>query len=183
MDSSSTGNENDDDSSSASATKVFPANLPMSKAEMKAVLNGSILWMKTAIDDGRCAITVKDAKRFAAYLVTSVLVLIAPRTQVLAQIKIGSSFTRDNTDGKFWIKLRAEQSKNNKPVLMAIPTTITPYFTYYLTVARETILRETRKHHRQQQVDGQYVFLKKDGTGPRSDFQGKVAALQNMLFV
>jgi hypothetical protein len=88
--------------------------------------------------------------------------------QVLAQIQIGCSFTRDATTGKYWIKLRAEHSKNNKPVMLPIPDKLTDYFSHYITVARATLLRLAGANITGN--DRNYVFLKQSGAGPRPEF-------------
>ena len=77
---------------------------------------------------------------------------------MLAQIQIGCSFTRDATSGRYWIKLRAEHSKNNKPVMLPIPDKLTDFFSHYITVARATVIRLAGVNNTGN--DKNYVFLK-----------------------
>lgn len=104
-------------------------------------------------------ISVRD-RWFAALLITASLCLgLAPRSQVLRQLRIGSSFKR-HADGLFWVQLLAEQSKNSKPVMFAFPAELTPLFVHYLDHVRPRLL-SNQEHD--------FLFLKRNGT-PRDDF-------------
>jgi hypothetical protein len=56
---------------------------------------------------------------FQALVVTATLCLgLAPRSQVLRQLKIGSSFTKHADDGRYWVKLAGQMTKSqSKPIL------------------------------------------------------------------
>jgi len=57
-----------------------------------------------------------------AYLVTATLCLgLAPRSQVLKQLQLGSSLVKQESDGRYWVQLLGEMSKNGKPTTFAIP--------------------------------------------------------------
>jgi len=158
---------NDSESSgvtvSSHVRKVFPACQPMTTMEIQSLVSGCLRYLAAATASNKAQDGVKEAQKYAAYLVTAFLCLgLAPRSQVLAQIRLGSSFVKENDT--FWIKLRAEHSKNNKPVMLPVPQKLTEYFTHYLAVARGTIVRQDETKHQN------YVFLKRDGEGPRSEF-------------
>jgi len=71
-----------------------------------------------------------------AYLVTALLCLcMAPRSQVLRQLRIGSSLVKE-ADGKYWVRLLADMCKNGKPTLFAVPELLTSAMDYYLTHVR-----------------------------------------------
>ena len=62
-----------------------------------------------------------------SYLVTSTLCLgLAPRSQVLKQLQLGTSFEKNEDDGRYWVRLLAEMSKNGKPTTFALPLELTP---------------------------------------------------------
>jgi hypothetical protein len=176
--------------------RTFPAQQTMTTTEMKVLSSGVLKYLQTARDDERSRHSSKHAQRFAAYLVTAILCLgFAPRSQVLAQIKLGTSFDR-GTDGRYWIKLSAQHSKNQKPVCLPIPQSLTMFCNHYIAVARPTIMRFGQAAARtggaddatdetssssssassssapssQHVVDDQFMFLKKNGTGPRAEF-------------
>ena len=71
------------------------------------------------MSDDRTRASFKEAQKFAAYLCTAMLLLTsAPRSQVLSQLQIGSTFSRESSTGQYWIRLKSEQSKHGKPVLL-----------------------------------------------------------------
>jgi hypothetical protein len=79
-----------------------------------------------------------ESHLYARYLVTATFCLgLAPRSQILKQLRIGSSFVKEN--GRYWMKLLAEQSKDGKPTLLAIPDALTQAYDHYLEHVRPLI--------------------------------------------
>jgi hypothetical protein len=103
---------------------------------------------------------------FMAYLVTATLCFgLAPRSQVLKQLQIGTSFTKQSSASSsscYVVKLLAEMSKNGKPTMFTIPEQLTPAFDYYLHTVRPRLTHNIEPSHA-------YVFVKRRGTAPRSD--------------
>lgn len=115
---------------------------------------------------GPIAVTVAADHIYMAHLVTAILCLcMAPRSQVLRQLQIGSSFIKE-ADGKYWVRQLADMCKNGKPTLFAVPLLLTPVIDYYLTHVRPRLLV------RQDGISPahNYVFCKNNGTAPRTDF-------------
>jgi hypothetical protein len=58
--------------------------------------------LNAAISDDRTKTSFKEAQKMAAYIVTGMLLLMsAPRSQVIAALRIGSTFIRDAETGKY----------------------------------------------------------------------------------
>lgn len=150
---------------SLAGDKHFPAAVPMTKVELQSVLTGCMRYLSAATSDGRSATSVKEALRYTAYLITAFLCLgFAPRSQVLAQLQLGTSLTRDSPTSPYWIRLRSEQSKNGKPVLLPVPDRLTSFFSHYITITRAAIIRLASAPAG---ADKNYLFLRKTGEGPR----------------
>jgi len=99
-----------------------------------------------------------------AYLVTATLCLgLAPRSQVLKQLQLGSSLVKQESDGRYWVQLLGEMSKNGKPTTFAIPHQLTPAFDFYFRCVRPRLMAKQSQQH-------DYVFVKHNGSAPRSDF-------------
>ena len=108
------------------------------------------------------------------YLVTATLCLaMAPRSQVLKEMRIGTTFVKES-DGRYWIKMSSEKNKNGKPTLFALPAQLTEYFDFYLTHVRPRLLDSS-------EVDHQYVFCKKSGKAPRTDFSELTTTVRQQL--
>lgn len=103
---------------------------------------------------------------FISYLITATLCFgLAPRSQVLKQLQIGTSLVKNAADGKYWVRMLAEQSKNGKPTAFALPLQMTRPYDHYLTVVRPRVLGRLAQYDAHA-----YVFFKRNGTAPRSDF-------------
>jgi len=164
-----------------------------------------------------------ESHLYARYLVTATFCLgLAPRSQILKQLRIGSSFVKEN--GRYWMKLLAEQSKDGKPTLLAIPDALTQAYDHYLEHVRPLIA--VKKNRTQTSSSGvaitpggvvaaaavaaaaaaavtqhtvpaevprlggsssgwrqhgadydEYVFVKRDGSGPRPEFTSFTTAI------
>jgi integrase len=83
---------------------------------------------------------------------------------VLAQLRVGSTLTKHEDDGRYWIQLLAQHNKNGKPTVFALPSELTCAMDHYLEVVRPRLL--TAKGG----GEHDYVFVKRDGSAPRTDF-------------
>jgi hypothetical protein len=97
---------------------------------------------------------------------------------VLTQLRIGSSFTRGE-DGRYWIKLLAEQSKNNRPTFFALPLELTPVYDHYLEQVRPRLLVQATAGSRSAAAGGdtaqsQHLFTKRNSDAARTDFNSCV---------
>jgi integrase len=92
---------------------------------------------------------------------------LAPRSQVLKQLRIGSSFIKEQ-DGRYWVKVLAELSKNGKPTMFALPLELTSIFDVYIKTVRKRILNNASAAASEKNHD--YLFFKHNGTAPRSEF-------------
>ena len=120
-----------------------------------------------AVQVSSASATITADCNFMAYLATATLCLgLAPRSQILGQLQIGSSFTRDANTGQYWVKMLAEMSKNGKPTMFSLPLQMTAAFDYFLQVVRPRIVASPATEVAQHQ----YVFPKRNGSAPRSDF-------------
>ncbi len=116
-----------------------------------------------------------DEHLFMAYLVTATLCLgLAPRSQVLKQLQLGSSFVKQESDGRYWVKLLADMSKNGKPTTFALPHQLTAPFDFYLSSIRPRLLQKQREQH-------SYVFVKHNGSAPRSEFSSCTALITQRI--
>jgi integrase len=110
---------------------------------------------------------------FMMYLVTAILSLIAPRTQVLRQLHIGSSLVKEE-DGRYWVKILADLSKNGKPTLFSIPDQLTKSFDFYINLIRPRIIKNavsnSNKLKKNKFTDHNYLFFNSNGLTPRSEF-------------
>jgi len=105
-----------------------------------------------------------------AHLVTATLCLgLAPRSQVLKQMRLGSSFIKEAADGLYWVKMLADMSKNGKPTTFAIPAQLTPAFDFYLETIRPRLVGQLQQLQQPEKIHD-YIFVKHNGSAPRSDF-------------
>jgi integrase len=106
----------------------------------------------------------ESAKKYARYLVTLTLLLgLAPRSQVLKAMQLGTTFIKGGT--AYSIRMPAEMSKSNKPTVIPLHARLTPLYDHYFAAVRPVLLRGLPDER-----DSRYVFLKEDGTGPRPEF-------------
>ncbi len=111
---------------------------------------------------------------FTHHLVTGMLCLgLAPRSQVLQQIKIGSSFTKEE-DGRYWIKMSSSQSKNNRPTMFALAGELTRAVDVYLQFVRPRLLARCAAQH-------DWVFFKRSGVAPRTNFSSSTCLVTQAI--
>ena len=147
--------------STTSSESERPTPNELTCEELKVVAKGSLAYLQQYREPSSAAVAVPA--HYIHHLVTAILCLgMAPRSQVLKQLRIGSSFVKE-ADGRYWVKMLAELNKNGKPTAFALPKELTEPFDFYLTTLRPKLL-----HDRGQQHD--YVFFKRNGTAPRTDF-------------
>jgi hypothetical protein len=176
----------------ASASAVEPAALSPLQLELPIASEPSAELSASA--SAAAAEAIMPAKQlpavadhvYMAYLVTAILCLcMAPRSQVLRQLKISSSLVKE-ADGKYWVRMLADMCKNGKPTLFAVPELLTPIMDYYLHIVRPRIL--ARQPQLQNAAHGSaaaaassgslhsvapshdYFFCKTNGTAPRVEF-------------
>lgn len=107
---------------------------------------------------------------FMALLVTATLCLgLAPRSQALAQLRIGSSFVLDEADRCFKVHLLADMCKNGRPTSLSLPSELTPIFEHYLQHVRPRLLQGAASSAGNAHVHS-YVFVKNNGSAPRTDY-------------
>ena len=108
----------------ATAAAQVPTSSPtMSQGEFQQVTQACLAYLTREIQgryasDATATATDPDTAAdwlYTHYLVTATLCLgMAPRSQVLQQLQLGSSFVRE-ADGQYWVKMLAAQSKNGRP--------------------------------------------------------------------
>jgi hypothetical protein len=129
-----------------------PSSNELTGEELTAVARGSLAYLQS-----------RESAYYVHHLVTATLSLgLAPRSQVMKQLQLGSSFVKE-ADGRYWVKMAADMNKNGRPTCFALPLQLTEPFDYYLELIRPNLLRQGGQEH-------DYVFVKKNGTAPRSDF-------------
>lgn len=163
--------------SSTSHSDDQPPSNELGKEELQRVAKGCVDFLQARMEvhahnqsDASVAAaaasnesSLQSDRLFMAHLVTATLCLgLAPRSQVLKQLRIGSSFIKQ-ADGRFWVKILAELSKNGKPTLFAISSQLTSAFDHYFAVVRPRLVAQAQEIH-------DYVFVKHNGTAPRADF-------------
>ena len=148
----------------------------MTKEELSSVTQACLAYLSD-IASMEAADSASDWN-FMHYLVTATLCLgLAPRSQVLQQLRIGSSFTKE-ADGIFWVRMRAEQSKNGRPRLFALASQPTPSYDHYLQSVRPRMLARSATA-----ADAQhdYVFFKRNGAAPRMDFSSSTCLVTQQV--
>ena len=151
----------------------------MTKEELKRVAQGCLEYlcqlMQQSNSSAAGSMSAGDALMFAHVLVTGTLALgMAPRSQILRQLQIGSSFVKEQ-DGRYWVCILAEQSKNGKPTRFALPTVLTPAYDMYLNLVRPCLM------HNMAHGAHSYVFVKRDGSAPRTDFSSSTCIVTSKL--
>lgn len=135
----------------------------LSSEELKVVAQGCLVFLNESVRENQSASDAQRQRdlRFMVYLVTATLCLgLAPRSQVLQQLRIGSTFVRE-ADGRYWVKMPAEMNKNSRPTLFALAAQVTLPFDFYLNTVRPRLLLG---------ASHDFVFMKKNGEAPRRDF-------------
>lgn len=127
----------------------------LTQEELKKVAAGAMTYLREN----------PDGAYFMHHLVAATLSLgLAPRSQVLKQLRIGSTFVKE-ADGRYWIRMLAELNKNGRPTVFSLPNELTAPFDHYFEAVRPRLLQ---LHEVGEQHD--YVFFKKNGTAPRAEF-------------
>jgi len=112
------------------------------------------------------AVAARD-RWFMCLLITATLCLgFAPRSQVLRQLRIGSSFKKHDDDGLYWIKILAEMSKHGKPVMFSLAGELTPIIDFYLQSVRPRLMAAPNNDS---PATHDYLFVKRNAS-PRTDF-------------
>jgi hypothetical protein len=146
-------------------------NHVMTKEELSTVTQACLAYLNNSVaaELGQALSnhqTAEGDSHFMNHLVTATLCLgLAPRSQVLQQLRIGSSLAKE-ADGLYWIRMLAEQSKNKRPTMFALASQLTPAYDVYLQFVRPRLLSRAAEHIGQHD----YVFFKHSGAAPRSDF-------------
>lgn len=129
--------------------------------ELKAVASGALAYLK-----------LREPAFYMHHLATATLCLgLAPRSQVLKQLRLGSSFVKQ-ADGRYWVKMLAELNKNGKPTVFALPKELTEPYDWYVSELRPRLLHGE---------EHDYVFFKRNGTAPRADFSELTATATQQL--
>ena len=148
----------------------------LSPEELKLVAQGCLRALKDATPEMEVATMESPRAKdnaFVNYLATATLCLaMAPRSQVLKELRIGQTFVKEE-DGLYWVKMPAEYNKNARPTLFALPAELTAPFDLYLRSIRPRLVHGTAQHN--------YVFFKRNGAAPRSDFSELTAAATQQL--
>jgi integrase len=146
----------------------------LSKEELQQVTKGCLSYLQSSIDAAEAASSSTNRatldRLYMAHLVTATLCLgLAPRSQVLKQLRLGSSFTKEAADGLYWVKMLANMSKNGKPTTFAIPAQLTAAFDFYLETIRPRLIGQLLPLP-EGETAHDYIFVKHNGSAPRSDF-------------
>ena len=112
-----------------------------------------------------CLEYLRDPKpkvsKFLSYLVVAALCYgLAPRQQVIRQLRLGSSFVRKE-DGLYWVMMLAHMNKNGKATTFSMAKELTPALDLYLGTVRPQLLGS--KQH-------DFVFCKHNGDPPSDNF-------------
>jgi len=151
-------------------------NQTMTKEELSSVTQACLAYLSDTASM-EAADSASDWN-FTHYLITGTLCLgLAPRSQVLQQLRIGSSFTKE-ADGLYWIRMRAEQSKNGRPTLFALASQLTPAYDHYLQSVRPRMLARSAADAAAQH---DYVFFKRSGAAPRMDFSSSTCLVTQQV--
>jgi len=155
----------------ASPSSPTPSCNELTPAELKQVTRYCLHNLRECIKSpgsvgGNAGQGVRD-RWFSALLVTATLCLgLAPRSQVLRQLRIGSSLTKHEDDGRYWVKLIGEMTKSAKPILFSLPADLTPIYDFYIETVRPRLLAPANADR---PATHDFVFTKRDGS-PRTEF-------------
>ena len=173
--------------SSSSAIAVVPAvgpsNNEMSTTELQQVTKQCLAGLRELMEAPPSSDPIKAGvsdRWFMCLVITATLALgLAPRSMILSQLRIGSSFTKGE-DGRYWVKLLAEQSKNNRPTCFALAMQLTSVYDRYLEHVRPRLLAQATvgsKNALTRDGDGadpQHLFMKRNSASARTDFNSCV---------
>jgi hypothetical protein len=187
--SSSTSNSNCSGSSSggdaaADGGDGASSSNELSTEELKRVSQGCLEFLRRSVTDSQSsppdlsqsAPTSTDDHVFVQYLVTATLCLgLAPRSQVLAQLRLGRTFER-RVDGCYWVQMPAELNKNGRPTLFALPAQLTPAFDFYLNHIRPRLMRPIGAA-----PSHDFVFMRRSGKAPRTNFSDLTSLVTERL--
>jgi integrase len=99
--------------------------------------------------------------KFLSYLVVATLCYgLAPRQQVIRQLRLGSSFVRKE-DGLYWVVMLSYQMKAGKAITFSLAKELTPALDIYIETIRPQLLGS--KQH-------DFVFCKRNGDPPSDNF-------------
>jgi integrase/N-acetylmuramoyl-L-alanine amidase len=142
-------------------------NHTMTREELSAVTQACLDYLRSSVAFREVNPLPADSDvHFMHYLITATLCLgLAPRSQVLQQLRIGSSFKKE-ADGLYWIRMRAQESKNGRPTMFALAQDLTFAYDHYLQEVRPRLLARSV----QGGLQHDYVFFKRSGAAPRTDF-------------
>jgi hypothetical protein len=173
-------------SAAATAPAVGPSNNEMSTTELQQVTRQCLVALRELMETPPSSDPIKAGasdRWFMCLVITATLALgLAPRSMVLTQLHIGSSFTRGE-DERYWIKLLAQQSKNNRPTCFALSLELTPVYDHYLEQVRPRLLAQATAGSKGaaaaaargvDTVDPQHLFMKRNSAAPRTDFNSCV---------
>jgi len=163
-------------------TGISP-NQIMTKEELSSVTQACVTYLSSTVtreapaanSHGAAAHADSDL-HFMHHLVTATFCLgMAPRSQVLQQLRIGSSLTKE-ADGLYWIRMKSEESKNHRPTMFALASELTPAYDHYLQCVRPRLLALST-----QAAQHDYVFFKRSGAAPRSDFSSSTCLVTQQV--
>ncbi len=158
----------------------------MTTQELKQVAQGCLEYLSHAINQSSdaappaAAASGNSDRDFAHHVITATLALgLAPRSQILRQMCIGSSLVKENDD-RYWICILSQESKNGRATRFALPTQLTPAYDTYLRVVRPRLLAAGATSARGAQRDApdhDFVYCKRDGSAPRADFSSSTCVV------
>lgn len=158
---------------SASAS-VPPSSNEMTTAELRQVAKhclqslGELMSTSSGDSIDTTTLAVRD-RWFMCLIATAILALgLAPRSQVLMQLRLGSTLRKHDDDGLWWVSLLASMSKSGRPVLFALPSELTDPLGYFVATVRPRLLAPASADA---PASHDYVFVNRDGSGPRSEFR------------
>ena len=166
------------------ASSMVPDSNELSPEELKLVAQGCLQALKDATPEMEAATMESPRAKdhsFVNFLVTATLCLaMAPRSQVLKELRIGQTFVKES-DGRYWVKMPAELNKNAKPTLFALPIELTASFDLYIACIRPRLLQQQDGAASPATVAHSYLFFKRNGSAPRTDFSELTAVATQQL--
>ena len=143
----------------AAAPQQLQANPnEMTPDELRRIATGCLEYLR---------VPKPKVSKFLSYLVVAALCYgLAPRQQVIRQLRLGSSFVRKE-DGLYWVMMLAHMNKNGKATTFSLAKELTPALDLYLGTIRPQLLGS--KQH-------DFVFCKHNGDPP---VRGKAGCTQS----
>ena len=180
--SSPTGRRADVGPASSPASLAPPAASScneLSKAELQQVTKGCLASLRELMTDpsgGDVEAQKRSLRWFQSLLATCMFCLgLAPRSQILKQLRLGTTFTKHADDQKWWASALADMSKNGRPVLFSFPEILTPIIDFFIAKVRPRLLAPAVSES-SESSDHMYLFVKFNGSAPRTDFSGLTSA-------